>query len=105
MRHCLLWKPRAFRLCRNSKLALLKPVFGGVLPLNFKNNSLQANLRGAVFSENNYDTASLHGVAKGNISTFVLPLFNGLWPYNKATRFTGGSLPERKLREGDQGKG
>jgi hypothetical protein len=46
------------RLCRNSKRALLKPVFGGVLPLNFKNNSLQANLRGAVFAENNYDTAS-----------------------------------------------
>jgi len=33
-----------------------------------------------------------HGVAKGNISTFVLSLFNGLWPFNKATRFTGGSL-------------
>jgi len=40
----------------------------------------------------NYDTASSHGVAKGNISTFVLSLFNGLWPFNKATRFTGGSL-------------
>jgi len=22
----------------------------------------------------------------------VLPFFNSLWPYNKATRFTGGSL-------------
>ncbi len=45
---------------------------------------------------------ALHGVAKGNISTFVLPLFNGLWPYNQATRFTGGSLLERRLRESDQ---
>ena len=31
-------------------------------------------------------------VAKGNISTFVLPLFDGLWPLSKATRFTVGSL-------------
>ena len=47
-----------YRLCRNSKRALLKPVFGGVLPLNFKNNSLHRNLRGHDFADNNYDTAS-----------------------------------------------
>jgi len=34
------------------------------------------------------------GSQKETISTFVLPLFNGLWPLNKATRFTGGRLLE-----------
>jgi len=78
-----------YRLCRNSKRALLKPVFGGVLPLNLKNNSLQRNLSGHDFADNNYDTASLHGVAKGNISAFVLPLFNGLWPQKQSHPFHG----------------
>jgi hypothetical protein len=32
---------------------------------------------------------ALQRVAKGNNSTFVLPLFYSLWPSNKATRFHG----------------
>jgi hypothetical protein len=32
---------------------------------------------------------ALHGVAKGNISTFVLPLFNGLWPQKQSHPFHG----------------
>ncbi len=40
------------------KTGTFKASFLRGLPLNFKNNSLQANLRGAVFAENNYDTAS-----------------------------------------------
>ena len=68
-------KPPVKRLCRNSKRALLKPVFGGVLPLNLKNNSLQRNLRGHDFADNNYDTASKHGVFKASNKFLIYILF------------------------------
>ena len=45
------------RLCHNSKIGKLRSIFIVVRPLKFKNDALQANLRGAVFAENNYDTA------------------------------------------------
>ncbi len=32
---------------------------------------------------------ALHGFAKGNISTFVLPLFHGLWPQKQSHLFHG----------------
>jgi len=32
------------------------------------------------------------GSQKETISTFVPPMFNGLWPLNIATRFMGGRL-------------
>jgi hypothetical protein len=38
------------------------------------------------------NTVLCTGSQKETISTFVPPLFNGLWPFNKATRFTGGRL-------------
>lgn len=49
------------RLCRNSKKWVLEVNFRRGLSLKLKNNTLQANLRGAVFAENNYDTASAGG--------------------------------------------
>jgi hypothetical protein len=50
------------RLCRNSKKWVLEVNFRRGLSLKLKNNTLQTNLRGAVFAENNYDTASAGGV-------------------------------------------
>jgi len=40
---------------------------------------------------------------KETINTFVSPLFNGLWPLNKATRFTGGRLLSKTVSSGCPG--